>query len=115
MDETTDWAAFYGTLCEVGPRLLTGIDEPEVLEIITTIAATADDFWSDGLVELFAAGASAGDLRSGVFSTLELWRENVLQALSDNFGIELDRAAVAIDTKSPLFDELVGAATPDGR
>jgi hypothetical protein len=111
MDETYDWAAFYGTLCEVGPRLLTGI-EPDVLDMITTIAATADDFWSEGLVDLLAEGVTAGEMRAGVLAAVGLWRENVLQALSDNFGIELDRAAVTIDTDSPLVDDLVDAARP---
>jgi hypothetical protein len=43
---------------------------------------------------------------------LDLWRENVLSALSEDFGIDLDRAAVTIDPESPLIDELVRAATP---
>ncbi len=118
MTGTYDWSGFYRALCEHGPQLLLGIDEDDgVREVIAVTAAGTDDFWSDGLSDPLAEGAAAGDLRAGVLGALELWRENVLSALSDNFGIELDRGAVTIDADSPLIDVLVQAASrvdPDG-
>ncbi len=61
---------------------------------------------------LLEDAAGDGDLSAGVLASLGLWRENVLVALSDDFGIELDWGSVTIDTDSPLIDALVEAATP---
>ena len=80
--------------------------------MIEGFASSTDMFWSDGLQELLGEGANNGDVRAGVLSVLELWRENVLQAVDANFGIELEWKAVSIDTASPLIDQLVEAATP---
>jgi hypothetical protein len=114
MAETYDWHGFYRALCEHGPQLLLGIDGDDgAREVIELLAADTDDFWSDGLVDLLAEGATAGDLRTGVLAALKLWRENVLMALSDDFGIELDWDAVTIDAGSQLIDHLVEAAAPD--
>ena len=95
----------------VGHDLLLGIDEEEA-EIIGALAADTDTFWSDGLQPLLEDAAGDGDLSAGVLASLGLWRENVLVALSDDFGIELDWGSVTIDTDSPLIDALVEAATP---
>ena len=112
MGEAYDWSGFYRGLCEHGPHLLVGIDEDDG-EIIAALAADTDTFWSDGLQSLLAQAAGDGDLRMGVLDSLGLWRENVLVALSDNFGIELDWDMVTIDAGSPLIEALVEAATPD--
>ena len=112
MSETYDWSRFYETMCQHGPKLLLGIDD-ELREIIEELASSTDRFWSDGLQDLMAEGANNGDLRGGVLSVLELWRENVLQALDADFSIELNWKTVSIDTASPLIDELAEAATPD--
>jgi hypothetical protein len=69
-------------------------------------------FWSEGLQERLAEGAANGDLRAGVLSTLDLWRENVLETLAVNFGIELDGQVVSIAAASPLIGELVEATAP---
>jgi hypothetical protein len=69
-------------------------------------------FWSESLEECLAEGAARGSLRDGVLSALEIWRENVLDALDTNFGIELDWEQVCIDDTSPLIDDLVKAASP---
>ena len=113
MAETYDWTGFYLALCEHGPHLLLGIDENGVREVVEMIAAAEDRFWSDGLEDLLAQGASDGDVRAGVLWTLDLWRENVLTALADDFGIELDWKRVTIDANSSLIDDLVEAATPE--
>jgi hypothetical protein len=109
MDENYDWSSFYNALCQHGPDLLMGIDA-ETREIIRDVASTTDMFWSDGLQDCLAGGAAEDDQLGGVLSTLELWRENVLQALDSDFGIELDWHAVSIDTTSPLIADLVEAA-----
>jgi hypothetical protein len=70
-------------------------------------------FWSDGLEELLRMGAVDGDMRKGVLSALDLWRENVLDAIESSYGIELNWKAVSIDIESHLIDELVEAALPD--
>ncbi len=106
-----NWARFYRTLCQRGPSLLLGMDE-DLNEIIQISASTTDMFWSEGLEALLAAGAADGDLRAGVLSALELWRENVLDRLDTDFGLELDWELVYIDDASPLIDELVMAASP---
>jgi hypothetical protein len=111
MTETYNWSIFYDALSRHGPNLLLGIDD-ELREMIEELGSSTDMFWSDGLQDCLAQGAEQGDLRAGVLSALELWRENVLQALDSNFGIELDWQAVSIDTTSPLIDELVAAAAP---
>ena len=111
MNDTYDWSGFYTALGELGPRVLVGIDDG-LREVITIIATTEDMFWSDGLSDPLADGAAAGDLRGGVLATLELWWENVFEALLGSFGIELDFRTVTIDTDSPLIDDLVVAATP---
>ena len=114
MDETYDWSGFYQALCEHGPHLLVGLDEDDgVREVIATMAADTDDFWSDGLQDLLRQGADDGDLRAGALAALELWRESVITTLSAGFGIELDWHVVAIDADSPLIDDLVEAATLD--
>ena len=64
------------------------------------------------LQDRLADGAANDDLRAGVLSALELWRENVLQALDADFAIELDWHAVSVDFINPLIDELVEAAAP---
>ena len=111
MAENYDWSNFYNALCQQGPNLLLGIDG-ETRELILELASTTDMFWSDGLQDYLARGSGEGDLRGGILSALELWRENVLQALDASFGIELDWQAVNIDTANPLIDELVTAAAP---
>ena len=111
MEEQYDWPAFYAALCTHGPALLAGLDE-ETRQIVTALAADSDRFWSDGLQDVLAQGASAGELRAGVLRTLELWRENVLTALSDDFSMDFDWPAISIDTQSPLLDQLVMEATP---
>ena len=113
MAETYDWAGFYGALCSHGPQLLLGADDEDgSREVIVALAATTDEFWSDGLQDVLAHSAAEGDLRTGVLATLELWRENVLTTLSESYGIELEWGAVTIDVDSPLVDQLVEAATP---
>jgi hypothetical protein len=87
------------------------VDE-DLNEIIKMSASSTDLFWSEGLEALLAAGAADGDMRAGVLSVLELWRENVLEMLDTDFGIELDWELVCIDDASPLIDELVEAASP---
>jgi hypothetical protein len=109
MNENFNWSGFYLTLCQHGPDLLMGIDG-ETRGIIRDVASTTDMFWSDGLQDCLAGGAAEDDLLGGVLSALELWRENVLQALDSDFGIELDWQAVSIDTTSPLIADLVEAA-----
>jgi hypothetical protein len=111
MSDTYNWSRFYVALCRNGPKLLLGIDEG-TLEIIEMNAASTDMFWSEGLEECLADGASGGSLRDGVLSALETWRENVLTSLEDNFGIELDWELVTINGASPLIDSLVQAASP---
>jgi hypothetical protein len=69
-------------------------------------------FWSDGLEELLRMGAVDGDMREGVLSALDLWRENVLDAIESSYGIELNWKAISIDIESSLVDELVEAALP---
>ena len=75
-----NWPRFYRALCRQGPNLLLGVDE-DLREIIKMSASTTDMFWSEGLQELLAVGAADGDMRAGVLSVLELWRENVLETL----------------------------------
>jgi hypothetical protein len=111
MTETYNWSRFYKALCRHGPNLLLGIDEG-MGEIIEMNAASTDMFWSEGLEECLAEGVAGSSLRDGVLSALGLWRENVLDALDTNFGIELDWELVFIDDASPLIDELVEAASP---
>jgi hypothetical protein len=109
--ENYDWSCFYGMLCNLGPYLLIGIDD-DTCEMIQEFASSTDMFWSDGLQDLLSVKAKHGDLRAGVISVLELWRENVLQVIDSDLGIELDWKTVHIDTTSPLIDELVDAAIP---
>jgi hypothetical protein len=111
MTEKYDWSSFYNALCNLGPRLLLGIDD-STREMIEEFASSTDMFWSDGLQDLLAEKATNGDVRAGVLFVLELWRENVLQTIDSAFGIEMDWQAVSIDAASPLIDELVEAATP---
>ena len=106
-----NWPRFYRALCQHGPNLLLGVDE-DLREIIKMSASSTDMFWSEGLQDLLAVGAADGDMRAGVLSVLELWRENVLETLDTNFGFELDWELVWIDDASPLIDELVEAASP---
>jgi hypothetical protein len=106
-----NWTLFYRALCRQGPDLLLGVNE-SLLEIIKMSASTTDMFWSEGLEACLAEGAAVGNLRTGVLSALEIWRENVLDALDTNFGIELDWEQACIDDTSPLIDELVKAASP---
>lgn len=114
MANTYDWSAFYRALCEHGPYLLLGIDDEDgVREIIVMTAADTDSFWSDGLQALLADHATGDDLQGGVVAVLELWRENVLMTLSDDYGIDLEWSAVVIDADSPLIGVLVEAATPE--
>lgn len=110
MTESYDWSSFYNKLCNRGPNLLLGIDD-DVREMIEEFASSTDMFWSDGMQELLAEKFTIGDLRAGVLSALELWRENVLQTIDTDFGIELDWQTVSIDTASPQIEELVEAAT----
>jgi hypothetical protein len=106
-----NWTSFYQALCRHGPDLLLGVDE-DLIEVIKMSAADTDMFWSDGLEECLAIGAADGDMRVGVLSALDLWRENVLDALSSSFGIDLDWEMVSIDEGSPLINQLVQAALP---
>ena len=112
MVEFYNWSNFYEALCQHGSNLLIGIDD-YLQELIGDLASTTDIFWSDGLQERLAESATEGDLRAGVLHSLELWRENVLQALEADFGFELDWQAVNIDIASPLIDQLVEAAAPE--
>lgn len=111
MNQLYNWTRFYKLLCRHAPKLLLGIDKG-MREIIDMNSSTTDMFWSEGLEACLAEGASGGSLRDGVLSALELWRENVLDALDSNFGIELDWDQVWIDDTSPLIEELVEAALP---
>ncbi len=111
MTEAYDWTQFYQALCHHGPHLLIGIDD-EARELVEIESSSTDMFWSDGLEDCLAEGSANGDVRAGVLSALELWRENVLDALEANFGFELDWQAVSIDADSPLIDKLVEAASP---
>ncbi len=111
MPEIYDWSSFYTALCQHGPTLLLGIDD-ETREMILDLASTTDMFWSDGLQELLAEGAANGNLRAGVLAALDLWRENLLQVLADDFALELDWQTVRIDKNSPLINKIVEAATP---
>jgi hypothetical protein len=111
MAETYEWSRFYAALCAHGPTLLGGLDE-ETRHLVAMLAADTDRFWSDGLQDVLAQAATAGDLRTGVLRTLQLWRENVLTALSDDFSMDFDWSAITISTQSPLIDQLVTAATP---
>jgi hypothetical protein len=106
-----NWPRFYKALGQQGPTLLLGVEE-DTREIIQMSASSTDLFWSEGLEELLAAGAGDGNMRAGVLSVLELWRENVLDRLDTDFGIDLDWELVCIDHASPLIDELVKAASP---
>ena len=110
MAEDHDWSGFYEALCSQADQQLEGVDD-ETREIIGLVAGT-DSFWSDGMQSALAEGAGSGEMRQGVLATLELWRENVLSTLSEDFGIDLDWAAVTIDPESSLIGELVRAATP---
>lgn len=112
MNETYDWANFYDALCKLGPHLLTGIDE-DTRELIEELARTTDTFWSDGLQDLLGEGVNNDDVRAGVLSVLDLWRENVLQVINSDFYLELSWKTVKIDKTSPLIDKLVEAATLD--
>lgn len=105
-----NWPRFYEALCLIGPNLLTGVNKDHSV-IIKMSASSSDMFWSEGLEELLATGAADGDLRAGVLSVLELWRELVLENLGSSFGIELDWEMVCIDDTSPLIDQLVEAAS----
>jgi len=107
-----NWPRFYRALCRQGPDLLLGVNE-SILEIIKMSASTTDMFWSEGLEECLAEGAASGSLRSGVLSALEIWRENVLDAVDSSYGIELDWKTVCIDGTSPLIDDLVKAASTE--
>ena len=112
MPKSYDWSSFYDSLCQHGPELLLGIDD-DVREIIAITAETTDTFWSDGLQEQMSIASEEG-LRAGVLAALEVWRENVIAALDDNFGIQLDRGAVRIDPESPILTALVAAAQGGG-
>jgi hypothetical protein len=81
--------------------------------MISEWGLTTDMFWSEGLQDRLSEGAANDNLRDGVLSGLELWRENVLETLEANFAIELDWQTVSIDAASSLIDELVEAATPE--
>ena len=107
-----NWPSFYNALSQLGPTLLLGVNK-NLRDVIKMAAADTDMFWSEGLEEFLRIGAVDGDMRSGVLSALELWRENVLDALESSFGIELDWEMVAIDYGSPLIDALVEAALPE--
>jgi hypothetical protein len=109
--ETYNWSSFYNTLCQQGPNLLLGIDD-NLRELIEVAGSSTDIFWSDGLQERLAEGAANGSVRAGVLSALDLWRNNVLETLDVDFGIELEWQSVRLDTASPLIDKLVDAATP---
>ena len=112
MAETYNWSNFYRALCQYGPKLLVGVDQG-VLEVIEMSASTTDMFWSEGLEECLGDEAAEGNLRGGVLSALEIWRENVIDRLDANFGIELDWDLVEIDNNPALIDALVEAASPD--
>ena len=107
--EAYNWSRFYQSLCHLGPELLTGIGSA-TRELIISVGSSTDAFWSDGLQDLLAGGAAEGDLRGGVLSALDLWRENVLQVLADDFALELDWKTVTIDRTHPIVDKLVEAA-----
>ena len=110
MMKTYTWSSFYEALCHHGPNLLIGLDE-EMRELVEIESSSSDMFWSDGLEEMLAEGVANGDIRAGVISALELWRENVLDALETNFGFELDWQTVRVDTNSRLINELVMLAS----
>lgn len=112
MAEIYNWSRFYRALCQHGPNLLVGIDG-DVREIIEMSSSSTDMFWSEGLEACLAEGAAGGSLRDGVLSALELWRENVVDALDANFGIELEWDSVTVDDANARIDALVEAASPD--
>ena len=112
MNETYNWSSFYRALCRYGPNLLVGIDEG-VREIIEMSSTSTDMFWSEGLEECLGDEAAEGNLRGGVLSALEVWRENVIDRLDANFGIELDWELVGMDNNPALIDALVEAASPE--
>ncbi len=111
MTKSCDWSSFYDTLCHHGPNLLLGIDD-DLREMIMVAGSSTDMFWSEGLQELLKEGAAEGALITRVLSALERWRENVLETLEMDFGIELDWQSVSIDAENPLIDELIKAAFP---
>lgn len=111
INDLYNWPRFYSALCQLGPRLLL-VANDDLCEIIQMVATSTDLFWSEGLEELLAAGAADGNIRAGVLSVLELWRENVLAMIESDFGISLDWDLVWILDESPLIDELVAAALP---
>jgi len=113
MTGTYNWSSFYNALCKLGPQLLLGIDN-STREIIQEVAMTTDRFWSDGLQDILAGNETSNSpLRASILSVLELWRENVLQAIDSDFGIELNWKTVRIDSTNPYIDELVEAAKAD--
>lgn len=112
MPKSYDWSSFYDSLCQHGPELLLGIDD-EMREIIAMTAATTDTFWSEGMQEQMSIASEEG-LRAGVLAALDAWLENVIAALDENFGIQLDRRAVRIDPDSPILMALVAAAQGGG-
>lgn len=109
MADKINWTSFYDALSRYGPELLTGIGGA-TRELIVSLGSSTDAFWSDGMQDLLAGGAAEGDLRGGVLSALDLWRENVLQVLADDFALELDWKTVTIDRTHPIVDKLVEAA-----
>lgn len=111
MSELYNWSSFYETLGQHGSKLLLGIDD-NLRELIEELGANTDIFWSDGLQEFLAEGATYGDLRAGVLLAIELWRQNALTKLDSDFGIMLDWGTVTINLTSPIIDLLVEAATP---
>ena len=111
-EEKYDWAGFYGALCSSSHHLLRGIDGDDDIREIISLVSDTDAFWSEGLQSLLADAAADGDLRRGVLASLDLWRENVLTVLSEDFAVDLDWGTVIIDIDSPLIEDLVRAATP---
>jgi hypothetical protein len=109
-----NWPRFSEALREHGPQLLDGIDDG-TREIVAAYAVATDEFFSSALQAALFDHAATGDLRMAVLATLEVWREIVVNALSADFGIELEWSATTIDTASPRIGDLVVAATPDDR
>ena len=114
MVESFDWSGFYTTLCRHGPSLLVGINEG-LRDVIGEVASTTDMFWSQGLQVLLEQDAANGDLQAGVLAAFDRWRENVLETLAANFGIELDSQTVSSAAASPLIVSLSKPPRPNNR
>ena len=102
MSEIVRLVEFLRSTVPNGPNLLLGIDD-DLRELIEEMGLTTDIFWSEGLQERLADGADNDDLRAGVLSALELWRENVIETLDTDFAIELRLANCKYRCRQPDY------------